>query len=184
MLNIPIWSFGRLVGKKMEVDMKNENIISSTITVSLPKYLAEFVASQMKNEGDKLKINRNTFVGSTLYRLLDKVPEDCHFVPPAVSKGKVSLDIDITTIGYRDEKRKNYNYYYFPSSRQKDFEAAMKDYFNALLFSVLSLSKEYSDAEYKLLIESFCEKYGLDANEQYDTLKKKYYRHRLLLQST
>lgn len=183
MLNLLIWSFGRLVGISTEVDMRNENSISGIIRLSLPKYLAEFVANQLKSGDGKLKINRNTFVGSTLYRLLDKVPEDCHFVPPAVSKGKVSLIIDITTVGYRNEERKNYKHYYFPSSRQKDFEASMKDYFDELFFSVLSLSAEYSDVEYKMLINSFCEKYGLDFTEHYEALKKKYYRHRVSLQA-
>lgn len=150
------------------------------IKLFLPEYLINFVLKLTKSKSTIAKIGRNTFIGSLIYEELRKIPEDCNHVERS-HPGKKPLIIDLSWIGGRNDKRINCNtgYYYIPSSSQRNLEIKIEDFFNELFFSVLDITKEYTDAEYKELIESFCKKYDIDFARNYDMLKKRHYRKRM-----
>lgn len=150
------------------------------IKLYLPEYLIGFVLSQTQSNSSMAKIGRNTFIGSLIYERLVKIPEDCHYID-RIPQGKKPLLINLAWIGGRNDKRINCKtaYYYIPSSVQRDLETKIEEFFNEVFFNVVDIAKEYTDLEYKQLIESFCERYKIDFSKNYDMLKKRHYRKRI-----
>lgn len=153
---------------------------ASFIKINLPEYLINFVIRQMKGTKQPVKVRKDTFIGNLIYSELCKVPEDCtHLFRELPNKS--TLTLDITWIGGRNEKRINCSqaYYYIPSTIQRSLENKIEDFFNELFFNVVDMAKEYTDAEYKDLIESFCARYSIDFSKNYEMLKKRHYRKRI-----
>lgn len=150
------------------------------IKINLPEYLLNFVIRQMGEEKQPLKVRKNTFLGNLIYSELCKVPEDCtHYFRQLPNKNVLTLDI--LWMGGREDKRINCNqtYYYIPTSVQRSMESKIEDFFNELFFNIVDITKEYTDAEYKDLIQSFCNRYSIDFAKNYDMLKKRHYRKRI-----
>lgn len=149
------------------------------IKIHLPEYLVNFVIRQMKGERQPVKVRKDTFIGNLIYSELRKVPEDCTHVGRTVPN-KAILTLDISRIGGRIDERKNCRttYYYVPISSQRVLESKIEDFFNELFFNVINIAKEYSELEYKELIELFCERYGIDFARNYEMLKRRHYRKR------
>ncbi|MDR1370821.1 MAG: hypothetical protein LBJ72_11960 [Dysgonamonadaceae bacterium] len=149
------------------------------IKVNIDSCLADFVINQLGSNSQPVKANRDTYVGSLLYRMLEKVPEDCRYIEPVLPRKRL-LEIEVGSLGSRSETRKRpYTHYYFPVSRQREFESAIRDIFNELFFQIIEITKEYTERQYVELIENFCKRYGIDFACHFDALKKKHYRSRL-----
>lgn len=149
------------------------------IKINLPEYLVNFVISQMGGTKQPLKIRKDTFIGNLIYSELRKVPEDCVHHHRQLTN-KHTLTLDINKIGGRGEQISCVSgYFYIPTSSQRSLENKIEDFFNELFFNAINLAKEYSDAEYKDLIKSFCDRYNIDFAQNYDMLKKRHYRKRL-----
>lgn len=170
------------VGTKICLTVIPINILAmnaSFIKINLPEYLINFVIRQMKGEKQPVKVRKDTFIGNLLYAELCKVPEDCtHYFREL--HNKKTLTLDVSWIGGRSDKRINCNqsYYYIPSSVQRGLENKIEDFFNELFFNIVDIAKEYTDAEYKDLIQSFCTRYEIDFAKNYEMLKKRHYRKR------
>jgi hypothetical protein len=159
-----------------------EKLNGNIIRVNLDGYLADFVLSTLKAKEQPVQIDKRSYIGHRVYRLIEKVPEDCRFIEPVIPNKRL-LELEINSfIGTNGEERKRaLSHYYFPTSRQKEFENSIRDMFNELFFNVVEISKEYTDAQYSVLIENFCNRYNIDFFRYFEMLKKKHYRERLLL---
>lgn len=154
-------------------------INSNIITVNLDSYLAEFLVGYLGCGQQPIPLSKKNFIGTIIYRMLEKVPENCIFTPPVI-KRKVLLQLQLSSLGTQEEERKRaFTHYYFPLSRQKDFEAIVRDMFNELFFQIIEITKSYTEVQYIRLIESFCIRYNIDFAKHFDMLKKKHYRARL-----
>lgn len=155
--------------------MRSEN----SIIVNIDSYLAAFVSGLLHGENYAAVVPPDHYIGTLLYRLLDKVPEDCRFIPP-VHYRKKQLKLYLNSLGARDNVRKRpETYYYFPLSKQIEFEKNIRILFDELFFRTLSLTREYTEQQIKILIERFCEIYKIDYAQHCDALVKKYYRARM-----
>jgi hypothetical protein len=156
------------------------NDCKNTITINLTPYLAEFLkAFSESSPTEPVRLSRNSYFGNIIYRLIDKVPEDCRYIEPVI-KNKTRVKLMLGWLGDVHCKRKNpYSYFYFPRSRQIEFEESVKALFDNLFFNVIEITKEYTDAQYVQLIENFCKRYRIDFATYFDTMKKKHYRERI-----
>lgn len=151
---------------------------SNSIFVNMDAYLVAFVVGVLHGKGNSAIVPRDHYFGSLLYNLLEKVPEDCHFVP-SVHYRKVQLTLYINSLGRAVDSRKRPDtHYYFPRSKQQEFEKSIRLFFDELFFTVVSITVEYTEDQIKKLIESFCDNYGIDYAQHSDALIKKYYRER------
>lgn len=149
------------------------------ISVNLDGYLVDFVKTLIGSGKEPVRITRKTFVGDLIYRLIERVPENCRYLEP-VLPNKRQLQLELGWLGNNGELRKNpYSYTYFPLSRQREFESAIQSVFDTVFFNVVEITKEYTDAQYKDLIDKFCERHGIDFARHFDSLKKKHYRARM-----
>lgn len=156
--------------------MNSNNV---TIKVNLDDHLADFVMNQLGSDKQPVRVVRNHYIGAMLYRLIDKVPEDCRFTEPVVP-GKKQLSLSIGWLGGRSELRKNpFCYTYFPLSKQREFENVIRNSFDLIFFNVIEIAKEYTDEQYKDLIENFCNRCSINFVKHFDALKKKHYRARI-----
>ena len=152
----------------------NGNIIK----INLDGYLADFIMSMLGANRQPVPVSKKNFFGSLIYRLIDKVPEDCRFSSPILPNKRI-LELEVSSLGGRDQERKRYfANYYFPLSKQREFESTVRDVFNELFFQTIEISREYTSEQYVNLIESFCNRYKIDFAENFDSLKKKHYRAR------
>mgnify|MGYP001300043755 CR=1 FL=1 len=149
------------------------------IWINLPKYLIDFVKSQSELSDDAIRVNSDTFIGRIIYENLEKVPDGCTYSFEQTSN-RYPLGIDLNTIGGRNEKRiyADRYCYYIPPQSQRSIETQLTDFFNHLFYNTLDLSCEYSEAQIKQLIEKFCNKYKIDEVDNYEMLKKRYFRYR------
>lgn len=151
----------------------------NSITININSYLADFIISLLHGENYTAVISPDHYIGTLLYRLLDKVPEDCKFIPP-VHHRKKQLTLYLNSLGTRSDIRKRpETYYYLPLSKQIEFEKNIRTLFDELFFRTLSLTIEYTEQQMKNLIERFCETYKIDYAQHCDALIKKYYRARM-----
>jgi hypothetical protein len=89
----------------------NEN--NNILKINLDNYLVDFVVSLSGAEKQPVPVTKKNFIGSLIYRLIDKVPEDCRFINP-VLQGKRILELEISSLGFRNEERKrSLVHYYF-----------------------------------------------------------------------
>ncbi|MDR1436829.1 MAG: hypothetical protein LBI65_01790 [Candidatus Symbiothrix sp.] len=159
----------------MNEDYKFSNILK----VNIDDHLASFLMTILGSHREPVRVYRKSFIGDLLYRLIDKVPENCNYREP-VLRNKRLLQIELGWLGFRDEQRKNpYTYIYFPLSKQREFESAIRSLFDNVFFNVIEISHEYTDQQYKILIDKFCERYHIDFVRHFDSLKKKHYRSRM-----
>lgn len=150
----------------------------NSVVVNMDAYLVDFVVGVLHGKDSYALVSRDNYIGILLYNLLDKVPEDCHFIPP-VRYNKKQLTLYFNTLGRAVDSLKRSNYhFYFPLSRQQEFEKNIRMLFDELFFNVISTTVEYTDDQIKKLIESFCDKYKVDYTQHSDALIKKYYRER------
>jgi hypothetical protein len=164
----------------MHEDYHFRNILK----INLDDCLASFVMTTLGSRSEPVAVTRKSYVGELLYRLVDRVPENCQYREP-VLKNKRQLLLEIGWLGSQNELRKNpYSYLYFPLSRQREFESAIRSVFDNAFFSVIEISHEYTGQQYKTLIDRFCERYGIDFARHFDALKKKHYRARMDLPGT
>ncbi|MDR2003326.1 MAG: hypothetical protein LBQ74_09875 [Prevotella sp.] len=152
---------------------------SNYITVNIDSYLAAFVTGLLHGKDYVAVVPADHYIGILLYRLLDKVPEDCRFIPP-VHYRKKQVKLHLNSLGARDNVRKRpETYYYLPLSKQIEFEKNIRILFDELFFNVVSITTEYTDEQIKKLIERFCEMYTIDYAQHCEALVKKYYRARM-----
>jgi hypothetical protein len=102
---------------------------ANILKINLDNYLVDFVVSLLGAEKQPVPVTKKNFIGALIYRLVDKVPENCRFVNP-VLQGKRILELEISSLGYRNEERKrSFTHYYFPLSKAREFESAVRNLF-------------------------------------------------------
>ena len=151
---------------------------SNIIKINLDDYLVDFVMSLQGSTKQPVRISNKNFIGASIYRLLDKVPENCRFEYPILPNKRI-LEVEVGWLGSRGQKRKRpFTHYYFPVSKQRELELSIRNMFDELYFQVIEISREYTDAQYVVLIEKFCDRYKIDFAKNFESFKKKHYRAR------
>lgn len=152
----------------------------NSIVINMDAYLSQFVIGMLNGKNDSAIVPPDHYVGTLLHRMLDKVPENCNFVPPVLPRKK-QIKLFVNTLGRSvDTLKRPQTYYYFPVSKQIEFEKNIRVLFDQLFFNVISIAEEYTDEQIRKLIERFCDLYNIDYAQHSDALIKKYYRARKL----
>jgi hypothetical protein len=175
----PKFSFHKLMIFSNFAPMNEEYNFRNILKVNIDDCLASFIMTIVGSHTEPIRVYRKNYIGDLLYRLVEKVPENCRYLEPVV-RNKRQLRIELGWLGSRDELRKNpYSYIYFPLSKQREFESAIRSVFDNVFFNVIEISREYTEQQYKTLIDVFCERYRIDFARHFDALKKKHYRERM-----
>lgn len=156
----------------------------NSIVINLDAYLSHFVIGLLNGKNDSAIVPPDHYIGTLLYRMLDKVPENCNFIPPILHRKK-QIKLYVNTLGRSvDTLKRPQTYFYFPASKQIEFEKNIRVLFDQLFFNVISIAEEYTDEQIRKLIEKFCDLYNIDYTQHSDAFIKKYYRARKLKNAT
>lgn len=158
----------------------NMSDLTTVYKLEMEPYLIAFVQGRYL-EGTKppYRLQKDCFLGEMIYQYIEKVPFGLRPDIETFSKRKAILEVEVGFLGNRSEPRKNPMYNYFlPPQKKTLIVKEIKAVFDELLYSFMDITKQYTEEEFKTLLESFCEKYTIDFAMSYETLKKKYYRAR------